>query len=50
MTSYTVYYRDSEESLHSLRHRAESESEARRWFTRIGISVVAISAIPATLR
>jgi hypothetical protein len=42
--SYTVYYRDSEECLHSLSHRAASESAARDWFTRIGITVVAIRA------
>ncbi len=40
--SYTVYFRDSEEGLRCLSHRAASESEARRWFTRIGITVVAI--------
>ena len=42
--SYTVYYRDSEECLHSLSHRAASESAALDWFTRIGITVVAIRA------
>jgi hypothetical protein len=42
--SFTVYFRDSEDSLHSLRHRAASESEALDWFTRIGIIVVAIRA------
>jgi hypothetical protein len=42
--SYTVYFRDSEECLHSLRHRAASESEAFDWFTRIGLTVVAIRA------
>jgi hypothetical protein len=42
--SYTVYFRDSEECLHSLRHRAASESEALDWFTRMGITVVAIRA------
>jgi hypothetical protein len=42
--SYTVYFRDSEEFLHSRRHRAASESEALDWFTRIGITVVAIRA------
>ena len=40
--SYTVYFRDSEESLRCLSHRAASESEARHWFTRLGITVVAI--------
>jgi hypothetical protein len=40
--SYTVYYRDSEECLHTLSRRAASESEALDWFTRIGITVVAI--------
>ena len=39
---FTVYFRDSEDGLHSLSHRAASESEALDWFTRIGISVVAI--------
>ena len=42
--SYTVYFRDSEECLHSLIHRAVSESEALDWFTRLGITVVAIQA------
>jgi hypothetical protein len=42
--SYTVYFRDSEEYLHSLSHRAASESEALDWFIRIGITVVAIRA------
>ena len=42
--SYTVYFRDSEDGLHSLSHRAASESEALAWFTRIGITVVAIRA------
>jgi hypothetical protein len=42
--SYTVYFRDSEECLRSLSHRAASESEAVDWFTRIGITVVAIQA------
>ena len=42
--SYTVYFRDSEQGLHSLSHRAASESEALAWFTRIGITVVAIRA------
>ena len=46
--SYTVYYRDSEECLHSLRHRAANESEARAWFTRCGIVVVAIRVEPAS--
>jgi hypothetical protein len=41
---YTAYYRDSEECLHSLCRRAASESEALAWFTRIGITVVAIRA------
>jgi hypothetical protein len=40
--SYTVFFRDSEDCLHSLSHRAASESEALDWFTRIGIIVVAI--------
>ena len=42
--NYTVYFRDSDESLRCLSHRAPSESEARDWFTRIGIAVVAIRA------
>ena len=42
--SYTVYFRDSEECLHCLIHRAVSESEALDWFTRLGIAVVAIQA------
>jgi hypothetical protein len=42
--SYTVYFRDSEECLHSRSHRAASETEALDWFTRIGITVVAIRA------
>ena len=42
--NYTVYFRDSEESLRCLSHRAPSESEARAWFTRLGIPVVAIQA------
>ena len=42
--NFTVYFRDSEEFLHRLSHRAASESEALDWFTRIGIIVVAIRA------
>ena len=42
--NYTVYFRDSEESLRCLSHRAPSESAAREWFTRLGIAVVAIQA------
>ena len=42
--SFTVYFRDSEDGLHSLSHRAASESEAVDWFTRLGITVVAIRA------
>jgi hypothetical protein len=42
--SFTVYFRDSEEYLHSLSHRAANESEALDWFTRLGITVVAIRA------
>ena len=42
--SYAVYFRDSEECLRCLSHRATSESEALDWFTRIGITVVAIRA------
>jgi hypothetical protein len=41
---FTVYFHDSEECLHSLSHRAASRSEALEWFTRIGITVVAIRA------
>jgi hypothetical protein len=42
--SYTVYFRDSEGCLRCLSRRAGSESEARDWFTRVGIAVVAIVA------
>ena len=42
--SYTVYFRDSEECLRRLSHRAASESEALDWLTRLRISVVAIRA------
>jgi hypothetical protein len=42
--SFTVYFRDADECLHSLIHRAASESEALDWFTRIGIAVVSIRA------
>ena len=42
--SYIVYFRDSEDCLHSLSHHAASESAARSWFTRLGIVVVAIRA------
>jgi hypothetical protein len=42
--SYTIFFRDSEECLRCLSHRAASESEAREWFTRVGIAVVAIAA------
>jgi hypothetical protein len=42
--SYTVYFRDSEDGLRCLSHRAASESDALDWFTRIGIVVVAIRA------
>ena len=34
--SYTVYFRDSEECLHCLSHRAASESEVLDWFTGNG--------------
>jgi hypothetical protein len=40
--SIIVFFRDSEQFLHSLSHRAASESDALEWFTRIGITVVAI--------
>jgi hypothetical protein len=42
--SFTVYFRDADECLHSLIHRAASKSEALDWFTRVGITVVAIRA------
>ena len=42
--NYTVYFRDSEDGLRCLSHRAPSESKAREWFTRLGIAVVAIRA------
>jgi hypothetical protein len=42
--SYTVHFRDSEDCMRSLSHRAASESDALAWFTRIGITVVAIRA------
>ena len=42
--SYTVFFRDSEQCLRCLSRRAASESEAREWFTRVGIAVVAIAA------
>ena len=42
--SYIVFFRDSEEFLHSLSRRAASESEVLEWFTRLGIAVVAIRA------
>ena len=44
VVSFTVYFRDSEGCLRCLSRRASSESEARAWFTRIGIAVVAIAA------
>jgi hypothetical protein len=42
--SYTVYFRDAEECLHSLSRRATSQAEVLDWFTRLGITVVAIQA------
>jgi hypothetical protein len=42
--TYTVYFRDSEECLRCLTHHAASESEAREWFSGIGIAVVAVLA------
>jgi hypothetical protein len=42
--NYTVYFRDSDECLRCLSHGAASEPEAREWFTRVGIAVVAIRA------
>jgi hypothetical protein len=42
--SYIVFFRDSEQFLHSLSRRAASESEVLEWFTRLGIAVVAIRA------
>jgi uncharacterized DUF497 family protein len=40
--SYVVYFRDSEECLRCISRRAATESEAREWFSRMGIVVVAI--------
>jgi hypothetical protein len=40
--AFTIYFRDSEECLRSITHRAASKSEALDWFTRTGITVVAI--------
>jgi hypothetical protein len=40
--TYTVYFRDSEECLRRMSRPAASEAEARDWFTRVGIAVVAI--------
>jgi hypothetical protein len=40
--SFVVYFRDSEECLHCVQRRAASELEARDWFARVGITVVAI--------
>jgi hypothetical protein len=40
--TYTVYFRDSEECLRRMSRPATSKAEARDWFTRMGIAVVAI--------
>jgi hypothetical protein len=44
--TYTVYFRDSEECLRCMSHRAASKAEARDWCTRTGIAVVAIQLEP----
>lgn len=46
--AYTVYFRDSDECLRCLSRRAASKDEARDWFTRMGIAVVAILLEPAS--
>ena len=46
--AYTVYFRDSEECLRRMSRRAASQAEARDWFTRMGIAVVAIQLEPAS--
>ena len=43
-----VYLRDSEECLRCMSRRAASQAEARDWFTRMGIAVVAIQLEPAS--
>jgi hypothetical protein len=46
--TYTVYFRDSEECLHCVSRRAASKAQARDWFTRMGIAVVAVQLEPAS--
>jgi hypothetical protein len=46
--TYTVYIRDSEECLRCMSRRAGSKVEARDWFMRKGIGVVAIQLEPAS--
>jgi hypothetical protein len=46
--SYTVYFRDSEDCLRCVSRLAASKAEARDWFTRMGIAVIAIQLGPAT--
>jgi hypothetical protein len=48
--TYAVYFRDSEEYLRRMDHPAASKAEARDWFTRMGIAVVAIELEPASRR
>lgn len=45
--SYTVYFRDSEDCLRCMSRLAASKAEARAWFTRMGIAVIAIQLGPA---
>jgi hypothetical protein len=46
--AYTIYFRDSEECLRCMSRRAASKAEARAWFTRMGIAVIAIQLGPAS--
>jgi len=46
--SYTVYFRDSEDCLRCMSRLAASKAEARAWFTRMGIAVIAIQLGPAS--
>ena len=46
--AYTVYFRDSEECLRCISRRAASKAEARAWFMRMGIAVIAIQLGPAS--
>lgn len=48
--TYAVYFRDSEECLRRVSRPAASKVEARDWFTRMGIAVVAIELEPASRR